>query len=152
MLTGAAGLASLAAAFASRHTITFIPGVTKTVGFVLVYLGMAVAVWAACHLRGGTTGFVTPRANRLITSGPYRFVRHPIYLAITVSLVGVSLACLSWPGLVVTAAAVLPVDAYRARAEERALQERFGAEWQAYARRTPFFAPISLRPKTESTA
>ena len=148
LLTGAAGLASLATAFASRHTITLIPEVTKTAGFVLVYVGMALAVWAGYHLRGGTTGLVTPRTDRLITSGPYRLVRNPIYLAITVSLLGVSLACLSWPALVITAAVVVPVDAYRARAEERALRVRFAAEWQAYVRRTPSSLRLRSVPRS----
>jgi protein-S-isoprenylcysteine O-methyltransferase Ste14 len=77
--------------------------------------------------------------HRLITTGPYALVRHPMYLAVVLAGLGALLIYRTWSmlffsfnmfGLVV-----------RARREERALMAEFGEEWAEYARRTPAFVP-----------
>jgi protein-S-isoprenylcysteine O-methyltransferase Ste14 len=77
--------------------------------------------------------------HRLITTGPYAFVRHPMYLAVVLAGLGGLLLYRTWAmaffslnmlGLVV-----------RARREERTLEAEFGEEWSEYARRVPAFVP-----------
>ncbi len=145
-LTGSAAIATLGAAFHWRHDITFMVSLTTRLGYVIVSLGMGIVLWAAFYLRSGITGFVTPRTDHLTTAGPYRFVRHPIYLGMAISLVGACLALRSWPGLITVAAIFLPAEVHRARAEERALQDHFGPDWERYKGRTPFFVPGIRRP------
>jgi protein-S-isoprenylcysteine O-methyltransferase Ste14 len=80
---------------------------------------------------------VVGEGHRLITGGPYRFVRHPGYSAILLQLLGLALLSAS----VVSIASLLPVVALlplRIRVEERLLADHFGAEYREYVRRTPY--------------
>jgi protein-S-isoprenylcysteine O-methyltransferase Ste14 len=113
----------------------------KWTGIAIVYLGMALVVWAAVHVKAAIRGMVSPVLDRLVKSGPYKFVRHPVYLGTTIALVGVAISLRSWPGLLVLFFLFLPSEIHRARLEERALAEKFGEEWSDYTRRTGFFLP-----------
>ncbi len=62
-------------------------------------------------------------------------------MGLTVALLGVSIVARSVAGLVATLVLFLPIEVYRARLEDRALMERFGAPWLEYRRRTGFFWP-----------
>ncbi len=76
----------------------------------------------------------------IITSGPYRYVRHPIYSADIIFAWGIALA---FPYLPVLLAAVWlsAVMVAWASMEEDALAERFAKEYQAYRQRTPMLIP-----------
>jgi len=83
---------------------------------------------------------IVPEARKLVTGGPYRLVRHPLYLAeITASLALV----MSAPHLTPTLAlgAFIAVQAWRARFEERLLGATF-PEYPAYAERTRRLVPL----------
>lgn len=79
--------------------------------------------------------------HRLITTGPYAFVRHPVYAAMILMLIGTGMA-LTTP-LVVAAALVVYVAGtlVRIRAEETLMHQAFGAEWEAYRRRVRALIP-----------
>jgi protein-S-isoprenylcysteine O-methyltransferase Ste14 len=113
----------------------------RPVALLLVATGMALVVWAAAHIRGAFLGEVEPRLERLVREGPYRFVRHPVYVGMTVALAGVPVAFRNWLGLVAVLALFLPSEVYRARLEDAALRRRFGAAWERYAARTGFMWP-----------
>jgi protein-S-isoprenylcysteine O-methyltransferase Ste14 len=83
------------------------------------------------------------RGRELATTGPYRFVRHPYFLAILIMLVGAITAARSLPGLILLYIAVR-LTIVRARREEHNLTLRFGPAYEAYAARVPFLLP--LRP------
>jgi protein-S-isoprenylcysteine O-methyltransferase Ste14 len=89
--------------------------------------------------RLGRSFAVLPEARKLVTSGPYRFVRHPIYTLHIVTMFGTML-----PRLGVVAAALFVVgvtgEVLRARNEERALREAF-PDYEAYQARTKRFLP-----------
>ena len=80
------------------------------------------------------------RANRLATAGPYARIRHPQYVAFVMILLGF---LLQWPTLLTLAMFPILVAMYGRLAvtEEREMRERFGAEFDAYAARTPRFVP-----------
>ena len=71
-------------------------------------------VWAAFHIRGAFLCEVKPRLDTLVQSGPYRYVRHPVYLGMTVALVGATIVMRSWPGLIAVFLLFLPSEIYRA--------------------------------------
>jgi protein-S-isoprenylcysteine O-methyltransferase Ste14 len=73
--------------------------------------------------------------HRLITDGLYRTLRHPRYLGIVTYNLGVSLVFHSWLGLVLAGALAL-VLLWRIGDEEALMHKAFGAEWEAYARRS----------------
>jgi protein-S-isoprenylcysteine O-methyltransferase Ste14 len=80
------------------------------------------------------------RANRLATTGPYARIRHPQYVAFVMILLGF---LLQWPTLLTLVMFPILVAMYGRLAvtEEREMRERFGAEFDAYAARTPRFFP-----------
>ena len=80
------------------------------------------------------------RANRLATTGPYARIRHPQYVAFVMILLGF---LLQWPTLLTLVMFPILVAMYGRLSitEEREMRERFGAEFDAYAARTPRFLP-----------
>jgi protein-S-isoprenylcysteine O-methyltransferase Ste14 len=83
-------------------------------------------------------GEVEPVTDRLVTGGPYRLVRHPVYLGMLVTTLGIALALGSIWGLLLVAFAFLPMTLWRVRLEEAALAQRFGRVWEAYAAGTTY--------------
>jgi protein-S-isoprenylcysteine O-methyltransferase Ste14 len=84
------------------------------------------------------------RASRLATTGPYARIRHPQYVAFVMILLGF---LLQWPTLLTLVMFPILVAMYGRLAvtEEREMSERFGAEFDAYAARTPRFVPKLAR-------
>ena len=68
-------------------------------------------------------------------------VRHPVYAGMAIAACGIPVSTRSWLGLLTVFLLFLPALVYRARLEEEALQERFGAVWEEYVLRTGFFLP-----------
>ena len=66
-----------------------------------------------------------------MTTGLYRYVRHPRYLGAVLTGFGLALTFRSWIGLLV-ATAFIGVIALRIRDEEAFMQQEFGPEWEAY--------------------
>jgi protein-S-isoprenylcysteine O-methyltransferase Ste14 len=81
------------------------------------------------------------QAHQLITSGPYAYIRHPMYLAVILAGWGGLLLYRSWTMLV--SAVIMLGLFYRAAKEEDALAQAFGGEWQDYKRRVPGWIPHS---------
>ncbi len=77
--------------------------------------------------------------HRLITAGPYRHVRHPMYVGAILMGLGGVLMYHTWT--LVLIAAHLPIFYFRAAGEEKALAAQFGAEWEEYKRRVPAWIP-----------
>ncbi len=104
---------------------------------VLLLLGNYLCIVALFHL--GRSLSILAEARTLVTHGPYRWVRHPLYLAEEVAIVGVFLQFMSWP-----AAAILLLhfasQVARMRHEERVLSATF-PEYADYARRTARLMP-----------
>lgn len=88
----------------------------------------------------GTPAPVAP-TERLVVGGLYRYVRNPMYLAVTATIVGQALL-LGEPILLAYAAALLVVFAAFVRwYEEPTLRRQFGAEYEAYRRAVPGWRP-----------
>lgn len=109
---------------------------TVLVGGLLLASGVAFRVWAIQTLDTAFTAVVKTSADqRLISTGPYRWLRHPAYTGIVVALVGAALVFESMWGAASVVLVMLPVYLYRIRIEERALVERFGDEYRQFAAR-----------------
>ena len=110
-------------------------------GFVLIGFGGFLLVWTFQNLgKNLTDTVVTRKEHTLVTTGPYRYVRHPFYLAGAVGVVGGSLVAANW---FLFLAACVPIGflVARTRIEEEKLVERFGDEYRDYMRRVGRFLP-----------
>jgi protein-S-isoprenylcysteine O-methyltransferase Ste14 len=110
-------------------------------GLVVFALGLGLAVWARVHIGGNWGPPMTEKNDpELVTSGPYRLVRHPIYSGMLVAGVATAVA-LSWQWLIaVLLAGVYFV--YSATVEERYLTEQFPHAYAAYKRATKMLVPF----------
>jgi protein-S-isoprenylcysteine O-methyltransferase Ste14 len=90
----------------------------------------------------GRSFSIFAEARRLVTEGPYRIVRHPLYLCEGVALIGITLQVLS-PLAVLIAIAALMVQCRRMLNEEAILTAAF-PEYRAYAAHTSFLIPTPL--------
>ena len=110
-------------------------------GLVLVAAGLGFAVWARRHIgRNWGTPMSQKDEPELVTSGPYRLVRHPIYSGILVAGVGTAVA-LSWSWLIVVALAGI-YFIYSATVEERNLAAHFPGTYPMYRRATKMLVPF----------
>lgn len=73
--------------------------------------------------------------HQLITGGPFRFSRHPVYWGNLVAELGLGLALVSWPLMAFTILLSFPVLNYRAGREEKLLRDHFGTAYETYCRR-----------------
>jgi protein-S-isoprenylcysteine O-methyltransferase Ste14 len=98
-------------------------------------------VWTLVNLgRNLTDTVVTRKAHTLVTKGPYRWVRHPFYDAVALSVLANALAAANW-FLLVTGALLMIMIVMRTRKEEEHLVMRFGDDYRDYMKRTGRFLP-----------
>jgi protein-S-isoprenylcysteine O-methyltransferase Ste14 len=109
-------------------------------GITLFAAGLGFAVWARVNIgRNWGTPMSQKAEPELITSGPYRLSRHPIYSGILLGTLGTAIA-LSWFWLIATALAGV-YFIYAAIVEERYLAEQFPDTYPAYKRSTKMLVP-----------
>jgi protein-S-isoprenylcysteine O-methyltransferase Ste14 len=110
-------------------------------GFALFLAGLALAVWARLYIgRNWGTPMSQKTDSELVTTGPYRRVRHPIYTGILLGMVGTALATTLWGLIVVGLLAVF--FAYSAFTEERNLAATFPDAYPAYKAATKMLIPF----------
>jgi protein-S-isoprenylcysteine O-methyltransferase Ste14 len=105
---------------------------------VVVIVGTVFTIWSLATL--GRCFGLFPEARGLVTRGPYRLVRHPVYLGELISAVGLLLAK-PHPLVVVTFGVFVALQYWRTVYEERALSAAFPEDYPAYARRVPRLLP-----------
>jgi protein-S-isoprenylcysteine O-methyltransferase Ste14 len=111
------------------------------IGLVLLALGLGLAIWARVHIgRNWGTPMTQKDEPELVSSGPYRLVRHPIYAGLLVAATGTAVA-LSWLWLIAVALAGV-YFLYSATVEERYLTHRFPDDYPAYKRSTKMLVPF----------
>ena len=111
-------------------------------GIALVWAGVALRLWAVLTLGKffRVTVFVHDD-HRLVTAGPYRWLRHPSYTGALVTVIGVTLAMGNWVSVLIGVGALLIAYAFRIPAEEKALGEQFGAAFAEYRKHRSALIP-----------
>ena len=123
--------------------IRFVPRAywPANLGIALTIAGLALAVWARLWLAGNWSGYVTLKSgHELITTGPYRYARHPIYTGLLLALIGTGIAV----GEVRALLAVLLAAGsfwWKLRREEALMRSEFGSTYVEYAARVKALVP-----------
>ncbi len=109
-----------------------------------VPLGVMAAILLIVTFRSLGTNITDPVVTRaqhtLVTKGPYRWVRHPFYVAFALAMAADSLVTANW-FLALTGAVAVALITIRTRTEEQKLIERFGDDYRHYMERTGRFIP-----------
>jgi protein-S-isoprenylcysteine O-methyltransferase Ste14 len=113
-----------------------LPGLVLA-GLGLACLGISVSLWALVHLRNSFS--ILAEARRVVTSGPYRFVRHPLYLGEAATMLGLCLTLGTISALAFWGV-INGLQLVRARIEEEKLVREFPG-YRLYRERTRFILP-----------
>jgi len=110
--------------------------VTLVAGGLAAVAGIGLMAWAiTCFRRAGTNVPTVLPATALVTAGPYRFSRNPIYVGMIVTYLGLALAFASPWALLLSAPVLLVMHVGVVRREERYLEAKFGEAYRTYRRR-----------------
>jgi protein-S-isoprenylcysteine O-methyltransferase Ste14 len=129
-----AGVLLALGASAFVHATTIGGWVPLAIGLVLMWAGVVVRQWAVWTLgRFFTVVVKVSDGQTVVESGPYRWVRHPSYTGLLVTLLGLGVALGNW--LSILALLVFPIIglAFRINVEESALFEGLGEPYRVYA-------------------
>jgi protein-S-isoprenylcysteine O-methyltransferase Ste14 len=116
-------------------------GDLRLAGVTLTWAGIALALWARWHLGQYWSARITIKEDhKLIRTGPYASLRHPIYSGLDLAAIGSAVAIDRWRCV---AGVCLIILGYwiKARREEAMLTAQFGAEFQEHCRHTGFLFP-----------
>lgn len=127
---------------AVNHSLLLHPGIAlQWLGVWLCLAGFALAVWARVHIgRNWGMPMSLREGHELVTSGPYAYIRHPIYSGLMLAMIGSAFtAGLLWLlGLVL----YFTYFMFAARSEENTMLAQFPDAYAAYRRRTKMLIPF----------
>jgi protein-S-isoprenylcysteine O-methyltransferase Ste14 len=125
------------------HSLTTNNVILETIGTIILVCGLVFAVWARVHLgRNWGTPMSHKKDPELITSGPYHYVRHPIYAGIIFAFIGTAIAVGPvWIVLFVISGGYFVYSAFK---EEKYLKKQFGESYEEYKRNSKMVIPFIL--------
>lgn len=113
----------------------------EAAGIALTWAGTALAIWARVILGRNWSARVTRKVDHeLMRTGPYAFVRHPIYTGLFLAALGTALFLGRWRGLLAVVL-VLAGESFKAKREERFMIAEFGEKYREYQQQTGFLIP-----------
>jgi len=134
----------LAMPFCDRRDLLTMPenSSLRWSGLALVVTGFVLITWTTVELGRQYSVYITlQQDHQLITSGPYRYIRHPRYLGVMVVALGLALLFRSWIALAALPF-LLALLIFRLTDEEKLLREEFGGQWEAYVQRSWRLVPF----------
>jgi len=118
-----------------------LPDWLRWTGVGIGFIAGSLIIWTLRNLgKNLTDTVVTRKEHTLVTSGPYRWIRHPFYLSAALAVLGNSFAAANW-FLLLTGCVLVVLLMIRARKEEKNLIARFGDDYRHYMQRTGRFVP-----------
>ena len=135
-------LAAVLLALALQRTIPLqiAPGralLLEVAGVAIAGAGIWLVLWGYTKLiRHRTALLSSSPTTHLVTSGPYRFTRNPVYLGYTLAMLGSGLLLANFWMAIIAALTAIVIHAWIIRSEEKHLLARFGFEFECYCRRT----------------
>jgi protein-S-isoprenylcysteine O-methyltransferase Ste14 len=128
-------------------SLGFLPGVppragTAFISDLVIALGLGYTLWGLTYLRRSFS--ILPEARRLVTGGPYRLSRHPLYFGEALAATGLIIPTAGWQAIVLMVF-ILVAQFMRISWEEAVLLKQFPAEYAAYRRCVPKYLPRPWR-------
>jgi protein-S-isoprenylcysteine O-methyltransferase Ste14 len=124
-----------------------LPGWSRWLGAGLAFAAVVLVAVVHRTLDGSFSPTIRLRMHHsLVTTGPYRLARHPMYTAYLMLFLGAFLLSANWAIGAGGIGVILTLMTARLAGEERRLEERFGAAWLAYREATGAFLPRLRRP------
>ena len=126
------------------HNFINTGGLSFEAGVLLTAAGLMFAVWARRHLGSNWSGAISVKKDHeLIRTGPYAYVRHPIYTGVLTAFFGSALSLGEWRGL---AAVFLMLAALqiKIRREEQLMKDEFAEEYEVYKKEVKAIIPFVL--------
>ncbi|MCF7853698.1 MAG: isoprenylcysteine carboxylmethyltransferase family protein [Candidatus Pacebacteria bacterium] len=123
--------------------------VVSVAGLAIYAVAVWLRYWAFSHLGRQWAVQVDKSTSErlLIATGPYRWMRHPLYTGAILETVGLPLAFNTYVPLAVALAVFVPLEVHRAYFEENYLRTLFGADYRAYKSRVWAFFPLPFTSK-----
>ncbi|MGC3944448.1 MAG: isoprenylcysteine carboxylmethyltransferase family protein [Chryseolinea sp.] len=111
------------------------------VSVALCFTGISVAIWARLHIgKSWAMPMAQTENTELITSGPYRLVRHPIYAGLILAMIGSMIsASILWSAWYILWTLYFLYSAFM---EEQALQAQYPMDYNDYKRKSKMFIPF----------
>ena len=127
--------------YALTHWLDFahvsLPAWIRWIGALTAFAGIAILWWTHRTLGRNWSGILELRENhRLISEGPYRYIRHPMYTALLILSVGMALITANLLLALLLIGTTMAMYLARVSDEEAMMIERFGDEYHSYMRRT----------------
>lgn len=120
-----------------NHEVGIISGNLQYMGLIMLTAGILFREWSIWVLGKYFTVRVQVSENaKLVTEGPYKYIRHPAYTGGFLVFTGIPLAIGTWSGALVAIIVSIIAYQYRISIEEEALQEAFGSEYEEYKKST----------------
>ncbi|MGQ9706759.1 MAG: methyltransferase family protein [bacterium] len=110
--------------------------IIRQIGWIIFIIGFLLWLPARITIRRFHTSL--PEAYKIVKTGIYSKIRHPIYISIEIMYIGFSLVLYSLWGFISTLALLTPLHIYRAYEEEKLFKKVFGAEYIEYKKKTWF--------------
>jgi protein-S-isoprenylcysteine O-methyltransferase Ste14 len=127
----------------NAHTLAVHSPILRVIGTVLLAAGLGLAIWARIYLgRNWGMPMTKKEEPELVTSGPYRYVRHPIYSGLLLALLGTALATNLY--LLIALAIAGAYFIYSATVEERLMTDSFPGAYGKYKSATKMLIPFVL--------
>ena len=111
---------------------------SKSAGWLVLDIGVALGVWAlSTMISRGQNPNPAAEKTKLITDGPFRFSRNPVYLGAAIAALGGSIQASSPTGSMLTVIGLLYIDRAVVPTEEQYLSEKFGKTFEEYRSSVP---------------
>ena len=136
------------------YALSFSIGATKTgrvhhwdtffaIGMVLVVIGFTIRMYSILTLSQYFTYSVAKVENhKIISTGPYKFIRHPGYLGQCIIFMGISISISNWLSILLMMIPVTLGYLYRIKVEEKFMTDQFGDAYKDYQDRTKRIIPL----------
>ena len=122
-----------------------LPQWLQWLGVILGVVSLPLLTWTQQSLGSNfSTTLHVRQEHTLVTSGPYRYMRHPMYTALFLSMLAILLLTRNWIVGGVPLVGLFVIVLLRVQREERAIIEKFGDAYREYMKRTGRFVPLLM--------